>query len=253
MATTNNISLTEMEVGQSQKETTYNNAIKKIDSILNRGVISLGDETPPVSPAAGDIYILGATPTGAWASQANKIAAYYSGSWKFVTPKTGATYFVIDVGRFYKWGGSAWATADVASLDDLSDASVSGAAQYEVLAYDGSNFVNTSSLHALNSIGVVAAGELTIDAGAVTVTGSSHTIDTESDDASDDLDSISGGTAGDLLFLTPADDARTIVFKDGTGNLLLNGDFTADHTSDQLFLRKIGSNWVEVSRSDNGA
>lgn len=95
--------------------------------------------------------------------------------------------------------------------------------------------------------------ELTIGTGAVTVTRSRHTIDTESDAASDDLDNISGGTTGDILIISAVNDARTVVAKDATGNLQLNGDFSMDNSQDRLVLEYEGTNWIELSRSDNGA
>lgn len=99
------------------------------------------------------------------------------------------------------------------------------------------------------------AGELTIATGAVTVAGSYHTIDTESDAASDDLDTINGGTDGAWLVIQAADSARTVVAKDGTGNLQLAGDFSMDNAQDTLTLIYSGalSAWCELSRSDNGA
>lgn len=63
------------------------------------------------------------------------------------------------------------------------------------------------------------AGELTIATGAVTATGSYHTIDTESDAASDDLDTINGGVAGRELFVQAEHTDRTVVVKHNTGNI----------------------------------
>lgn len=99
------------------------------------------------------------------------------------------------------------------------------------------------------------AGELTIATGAVTVTGGYHTIDTESDAASDDLDTINGGADGQLLVVQAENSTRTVVAKDGTGNLQLAGDFSLDNTQDSLTLLYSAalSAWVEISRSDNGA
>lgn len=99
------------------------------------------------------------------------------------------------------------------------------------------------------------AGELTIATGAVTVTGTYHTIDTEADAASDDLDTISGGNDGQVLIIQAENTARTVVAKDGTGNLNLAGDFSLDNTQDSLMLlfSSALSAWVEISRSDNGA
>jgi len=95
--------------------------------------------------------------------------------------------------------------------------------------------------------------ELTISAGVVTATQSRHTIDTESDDATDDLDTINGGTGGDFLILTASSNARSVVVKDATGNLRLAGDFTMDNSQDTLMLMRAGTTWVEISRSNNAA
>ena len=94
---------------------------------------------------------------------------------------------------------------------------------------------------------------LTIASGAVTATTSFHAIDTEAAAATDDLDTISGGQTGQVLYLHAANGARDVVAKDGTGNLKLAGDFTMNNAEDVLTLIFDGSNWLEVSRSDNGA
>lgn len=96
-----------------------------------------------------------------------------------------------------------------------------------------------------------SGSELTISGGAVTVTQGFHTIDTESDAATDDLDTINGAQAGQLLVLKSAADARDPTLKDGTGNLRLAGDFTLTTTDDSITLIYDGTNWCELSRSDN--
>lgn len=95
--------------------------------------------------------------------------------------------------------------------------------------------------------------ELTIASGAITVTRNFHTVDTEADAASDDLDTINGGADGMPLTLAANDAARTVVMKDGTGNLRLAGDFSMDNNQDTITLIYNGSAWLETSRSDNGA
>ena len=104
-------------------------------------------------------------------------------------------------------------------------------------------------------INLGAYTELTIAAGVITRTQSYHTVDTQADAASDDLDTINGGKDGDLLIICAANSARTVVAKDATGNLALAGDFTMDNGNDTLMLiyDGISTNWLEVSRSDNSA
>lgn len=81
-------------------------------------------------------------------------------------------------------------------------------------------------------------GELTIATGAITVTGANHTVDTESDSASDDLDTINGHNNGQILYLRAENAARTVVVKDGTGNIETpdGQDITLDETEKQIAL-----------------
>lgn len=75
------------------------------------------------------------------------------------------------------------------------------------------------------------AGEVTISAGAINIWGGYHTVDTQGDAASDDLDSINGASvAGRMLRLQAENDARTVVIKHNTGNIYnpSGGDITLD-------------------------
>jgi len=104
----------------------------------------------------------------------------------------------------------------------------------------------------IGKLNVPNAGELTISAGIVTATGGRHTIDTEGDAATDDLDTINGGTDGDILILNNADSTRDVTYKDATGNLHLSGDFIANGISDTITLINYsGTDWFELSRSLN--
>lgn len=100
-------------------------------------------------------------------------------------------------------------------------------------------------------VNFVSSGELTIAAGVVTAIGTIHTIDTQNNDATDDLDTINGGSIGDLLIVSAIDSTHTVVVKDGAGNIDCAGDFSMDHVDDRMMLIYDGTNWVEISRSDN--
>jgi hypothetical protein len=119
----------------------------------------------------------------------------------------------------------------------------------------GKNDAGTEyDLTSVAAFGTGTDSELTISSGAVTATGSAHTIDTESDAASDDLDTISGGTEGDLLVISANNAARTVVVKHGTGNILTFGgsDVDLDETRKTLLLHYDGSNWRVVGAASAG-
>jgi len=88
---------------------------------------------------------------------------------------------------------------------------------------------------------------LTIASGVITVTGPGfYEIDTETAAATDDLDTISGGSEGDVAIFKIADDARDVVFKHGTDNLdLIDLDVTLDVTEERVQLQKTAAGtWV---------
>ncbi len=97
------------------------------------------------------------------------------------------------------------------------------------------------------------SSELTISSGSVTAARSHHTIDTEADAASDDLDTIvvTGVSDGALLFVRAENTARTIVVKHGTGNIQTadGADFSIDDAVKSLTLQRRGTDWHELNRS----
>jgi len=99
-------------------------------------------------------------------------------------------------------------------------------------------------------------GTITIVSGVATIdpfTNTQYTIDTEAAAATDDLDTITitGAPEGSILILKAASSSRDVVLKDATGNLRLTADFTMTSTDDRIMLMYNGTNWLELSRSDN--
>lgn len=64
--------------------------------------------TPPGSPAAGDTYIVAASPTGAWAGKAKDVAVWDGTAWVFYTPRTGWVTFIEDENKLSAYYSSAW-------------------------------------------------------------------------------------------------------------------------------------------------
>ena len=99
-----------------------------------------------------------------------------------------------------------------------------------------------------------AATTLTIATGAVTATQMSHLIDTESAAASDDLDTISGGSADERIVIRAANTARTVVIKHGTGNIQTStaADVSLDNTEKIVELFYDGTNWIMFGDGGGG-
>lgn len=99
--------LTYQEAGSLQTDAVQNAELNFIGAWLNCVVLSVGDNDPPGSPAEGDCYIVGDTPTGAWATHADDLAVY-RGGWQFFAPKEGVAVKNMDDGDDYEYVSAAW-------------------------------------------------------------------------------------------------------------------------------------------------
>ena len=81
-----------------------------------------------------------------------------------------------------------------------------------------------------------------------------YVVDTEAAAASDDLDSIIGGSAGDLIILRSANNARAVVVRDlgGGGNIQTGANRTLGDITDHITLINFNSTqWHMVAFADN--
>lgn len=140
--------------------------------------------------------------------------------------------------------------ADAIILDADGDTSISSPTDDQIdFEAGGSDVAHmTATCTDLKRLRLFNPTELTISGGAITITQSYHRIDTEGDAASDDLDTINGYGTGDILFLKPENDARTVVVKHSTGNIWLRGgaDISLDDYEDHLMLIYSGSKWCDA-------
>lgn len=74
--------------GQSQKETTVNEALVLTDLLLSP-VVEGTAANPPESIVPGQAWIIGSSPTGAFTGRAGQIAAWTEGGWRFIAPFEG--------------------------------------------------------------------------------------------------------------------------------------------------------------------
>lgn len=96
------------------------------------------------------------------------------------------------------------------------------------------------------------ATTLTLSTGSVTAVQTLHIIAAETGTA-DQVDSISGGTTGDILILQ-ADSGDTITLADGTAggdNLDFGQDVVLDSVNERLMLGYNGTNWIILAVSPN--
>ena len=85
MSSTGRLGLPYIVTAQAQKEVTHNQALNRLDVFVTPVVVDIAD-TPPGSPAEGDLYIVGTSPTGDFVGHNNELAQYLTSGWVFDTP-----------------------------------------------------------------------------------------------------------------------------------------------------------------------
>lgn len=108
MANTPNLNIPLISASQSQKHVTANEATLAFDALGQLSAIDKDLSTPPGSPSDGDTYIVGSSPTGDWAGNANAVAYYYNGTWYLYPAKAGWMGYVQDESTYYSFNGTAW-------------------------------------------------------------------------------------------------------------------------------------------------
>jgi hypothetical protein len=120
MSNTNRLALPYILQSQSQKEVTHNDGLNLLDALVQAVVQNASLNTPPASPTLGNCYIVGASPTGAWASHSKKIAQAIIGGWLFIPPFAGLAAYNTADSNVYRYDGTNWVSTAISSLQNLS-------------------------------------------------------------------------------------------------------------------------------------
>ncbi len=133
MANTANLAIAYLEAAQSQKHVTVNDALSALDSVVQLAVLDRDLAAPPGSPVEGDRYLVAASPTGAWAGQAGKIAAWQAGAWNFRTPRNGWMAWVLDEALPVFYEAGAWTHTFKAFETDVAKAPLGARTLFRIL------------------------------------------------------------------------------------------------------------------------
>ncbi len=89
-----------LAAGQSQKHVTLNEALLRLDGLVQIRALSRAVASPPGSAVAGDAYLVPAGASGAWSGQTGKVARFQDGGWVLLTPAEGWLVWVQDEALF---------------------------------------------------------------------------------------------------------------------------------------------------------
>ncbi|WP_158971824.1 DUF2793 domain-containing protein [Chachezhania sediminis] len=108
-----------LQGSQAQKHVTVNEALSRLDLVVQMQLQAVDATVPPGSPAEGEAHGVGIGATGAWAGQDSKVAAWLAGGWEFLVPAAGWLAWDVADAAVKVWDGTAWTLIE-ADADNLS-------------------------------------------------------------------------------------------------------------------------------------
>ncbi len=108
MDNTGRLGLPLVQPAQAQKHVTVNEALARLDALVELQLGSRSLTAPPASVADGACYAVPPGATDAWAGQVGAIAVFLNGGWDFVVPGNGWRAWISDEGALALFDGSAW-------------------------------------------------------------------------------------------------------------------------------------------------
>lgn len=162
---TTRLQMSLLQPAQAQKHVTVNEALMRLDGMVNMVLQSVSTATPPLAVLDGQCWGVPLAPSGAWVGQEGRIAIGSNGGWIFVSPTAGMKAFLSDRGMEAIHDGTAWSIGALTVGDSGSGLST-GIAQGVVVLGTGTTMVTNV---------VIPAGAMVIGAAArvnVALTGS---------------------------------------------------------------------------------
>ena len=115
------LNLPYIQPSQAQKHVTHNEALRRLDVLVQLVVSSRSTTSPPADPPDGRRHIVPDGATGAWAGQAGKLAVFQENAWVFLDPLVGWQAYVKDENIHVTFESGAWtASALPTALQNLS-------------------------------------------------------------------------------------------------------------------------------------
>jgi hypothetical protein len=143
---------------QAQKHVTHNEALLQLDLLVQLVLETEGALSPPPAPEPGQVFDLGAEPSGDWAGQGGRLAAYCDGAWLFLDAAEGWRAWVRDTARLLVRREGGWQSPEAEVRPRLGIATPADAQNPLAVAGPATLLTHAGGGHQLK-INKAAAGE----------------------------------------------------------------------------------------------
>ena len=103
-----------LQAAQAQKHVTHNEALRRLDGLVNLTVEDRNRSAPPTNPAEGAAYLVAAGATGLWAGWSGDIALWADGAWMRLPARIGWRLWVVAEQLMLVCLTAGWVTLDLA-------------------------------------------------------------------------------------------------------------------------------------------
>ncbi len=115
---------------QAQKHITHNEALERLDALVQLVVEEFDAALPPPLPEDGKVWALGLAAGGDWSGQAGNLALRANGGWLFIVPQAG--WRAALGAEIRVWSGTDWVSPTLPALQNLPGVGIN-------TSYDGTN------------------------------------------------------------------------------------------------------------------
>jgi len=108
METTPHLALPYIVPSQAQKHVTHNEALRRLDAVVQLSVADRGRTSPPPEPAEGDRHIVGPSAGEEWEGRDGQVAAWQDGAWVYLQPVAGWRTWVTEEQSMLLFSDGQW-------------------------------------------------------------------------------------------------------------------------------------------------
>ncbi len=158
-----------LQAAQAQKHVTHNEALRRLDGLVNLTVEDRSRSAPPANPAEGAAYLVAAGASGLWAGWSGDVALWADGAWLRLPARPGWRLWVLAEEVMLVRLAAGWVTLDAAmgllvrgASTDLAEGALGSKTRAAVVEASVSGLSGSSVTTALS----IPAGALVIGVSA---------------------------------------------------------------------------------------
>ena len=139
--------------GQAQKELFHNEALTRIDLLVQAAVEGAPLAAAPAAPLEGQCWIVAPGADGPWSGRDNHLAMWTQGGWRFGAPAPGMRVWTKASGYWVHWKGACWSAGELPATGVfVNGQQVVGSRKPAILSPSGGTTIDAEARTALGQV-----------------------------------------------------------------------------------------------------